>query len=74
MILQEVDGILVPGGFGEREQRVRFVPLNMLVKIKFFGICLGMQLALIEFCRNVLGIKDATSEEFESKGLCNSLY
>jgi CTP synthase len=69
-ILSEVDGILVPGGFGERgtEGKINAIRFARENNIPFFGICLGMQLAMIEFARNVAGIKDATSEEFESKG------
>ncbi len=64
--LKNVDGVLVPGGFGERGSEgkiaaIRFVREN---KIPFFGICFGMQMAAIEFARNVCGIKDATSREF----------
>ncbi len=64
--LKDVDGVLVPGGFGERGSEgkvsaIRFVREN---RIPFFGICFGMQMAAIEFARNVCGIKDATSREF----------
>lgn len=65
--LRYVDGILVPGGFGERGvkgkmEAIRFAREN---KIPFLGICLGMQLAMIEFARNVLGITEANSMEFD---------
>lgn len=67
-ILSEVDGILVPGGFGERgtEGKIKAIEYARINNIPFFGICLGMQLALVEFARNVAGIKKATSEEFEA--------
>tara|TARA_B100000925_G_scaffold142604_2_gene106812 strand:+ start:8473 stop:10071 length:1599 start_codon:yes stop_codon:yes gene_type:complete len=69
-ILSEVDGILVPGGFGERgtEGKIKAIEYARENNLPFFGICLGMQLAMIEFSRNVVGISDATSEEFEEKG------
>lgn len=62
----QVDGILVPGGFGERGSEgkidaIRFAREN---KIPFFGICLGMQMAVVEFSRNVCQIKEAYSSEF----------
>jgi CTP synthase len=64
--LSEVDGILVPGGFGERgiEGKIKAIQFAREKKVPFFGICLGMQLATIEFARNVAGIKDAHSAEF----------
>lgn len=67
--LHEVDGILVPGGFGERgvEGKIAAIRYARENKIPFFGICYGMQLASIEFARNVCGITDATSREFESR-------
>jgi CTP synthase len=60
------DGVLVPGGFGERGsagkiEAIRWAREN---KVPFFGICLGMQLAVIEFARNVAGIEQAQSTEF----------
>jgi CTP synthase len=69
-ILSEVDGVLVPGGFGERgtEGKIKAIEYARENKLPFFGICLGMQLAMIEFSRNVVGISDATSEEFEGEG------
>ncbi len=68
--LSEVGGILVPGGFGERgtEGKIKAIQYARENNIPFFGICLGMQLALIEYARNVAGIKNATSEEFEKNG------
>lgn len=64
--LEGVHGILVPGGFGVRdtEGKIEAIKYARENKIPFFGICLGMQLAAIEFARNVLGIKDASSTEF----------
>lgn len=64
--LERVDGILVPGGFGERgvEGKIRAVQFARENQVPYFGICLGMQLAVIEFARNVAGLKDATSREF----------
>jgi len=64
-ILKNVDGILVPGGFGDRGVEGKIVATKYARenKIPFFGICLGMQVAVIEFARNVLGYKDAHSSE-----------
>lgn len=68
--LEKVDGILVPGGFGSRgtEGKIAAIEYARNNKKPFFGICLGMQLAIIEFARNVAGIKNATSMEFSDKG------
>ncbi len=68
-IFLDVDGILVAGGFGERgiEGKIEAIRHARENKIPFLGICLGMQLSMIEFARNVLGIKDANSIEFDSK-------
>ncbi len=65
-ILSRVDAVLVPGGFGERGVEGKITAINYAREndIPFFGICLGLQLACIEFARNVCGIKDATSREF----------
>ena len=64
--LADLDGILVPGGFGNRGIEGKLVAIKYAREndIPFFGICLGMQMAAIEFSRNVLGIKDANSSEF----------
>lgn len=69
-LLESVDGILVPGGFGSRgtEGKIKAIEYARKSKKPFFGICLGLQLAVIEFARNVVGIKDATSMEFTDKG------
>ena len=63
------DGILVPGGFGSRgiEGKICAVKYARENKIPFFGICLGMQAAVIEFARNVAGMPDAHSSEFDEK-------
>ncbi|EAU00839.1 CTP synthase [Campylobacter curvus] len=68
-LLKDVDGILVAGGFGERGvlgkiQAIKFAREN---KVPYLGICLGMQLAMIEFARDVLNLEDANSIEFDAK-------
>lgn len=65
--LDELDGILVAPGFGERgfEGKIETVRYARENKVPFFGICLGMQVAVIEFARNVLGIEDANSTEMD---------
>lgn len=65
-LLGEAQGILVPGGFGTRgvEGKIAAIQYAREKKVPFFGICFGMQLAAIEFARNVCGIADATSREF----------
>ena len=65
-ILKTVDGILVPGGFGERgiEGKILAAQYARENKVPYFGICLGMQVALIEFARNVVGLEGAHSTEF----------
>ncbi|MDR1924132.1 MAG: CTP synthase [Planctomycetaceae bacterium] len=67
--LEDVDGILVPGGFGDRgvEGKINAIKLAREQKIPFFGICLGMQCAVIEFARNVCGLKNANSTEFDQQ-------
>lgn len=69
-LLDAVEGILIPGGFGERGTEGKMLAIRYAreKKIPFFGICLGLQLVMIEFARNVAGIKDATSEEFKTEG------
>ena len=70
--LSEADGIIVPGGFGGRgiEGMITAVKYARENAIPFFGICLGMQIAVIEYARNVLGILDANSGEFDE--LCKN--
>ncbi|MCH9814663.1 MAG: CTP synthase [Epsilonproteobacteria bacterium] len=65
-LMCDVDGILVAGGFGERgvEGKINAIEYAREKKVPFLGICLGMQLSLVEFARNVLGLQDANSVEF----------
>jgi len=65
--LNQYDGIIVPGGFGNRgvEGKIKAIGYCRENKIPFFGLCLGLQLATIDFARNVCGITDATSREFD---------
>ena len=67
--LQGIDGIIVPGGFGGRgiEGKIQTVKYARENNIPFLGICLGMQMAVVEFARDVLNIKDANSLEFDEK-------
>lgn len=67
--LAQFDGILVPGGFGTRgiEGKLNVIKYAREHNIPYFGICYGMQLAVIEYAKNVLGIKDATSREIDPK-------
>ncbi|MGN1163442.1 MAG: CTP synthase [Candidatus Ornithospirochaeta sp.] len=69
-IFRDVDGILVPGGFGYRgvEGKIETVKWARTHRVPFLGICLGMQVAVIEFARNVLGLKEANSSEFKPEG------
>ena len=66
-LLAGCDGVLVPGGFGSRgvEGKIRAISYARENRIPFFGICLGMQLAVIEFARNIAGLADANSMEFD---------
>jgi CTP synthase len=68
--LKGVSGILIPGGFGKRgtEGKIETIKYARQNKIPFLGICFGMQMAIIEFARNKLNIKKATSSEFGSNG------
>lgn len=68
-VLQGVDGIVVPGGFGERGIEGKILAANWAreKKIPYLGLCLGMQVMCIEFARMVLGDEDANSTEFETK-------
>ena len=67
--LQGIDGIIVPGGFGGRgiEGKIQTVKYARENNIPFLGICLGMQMAVVEFARDILNIKDANSLEFDEK-------
>ncbi len=67
--LDEIDGILIPGGFGIRgvAGMIEVVRLARTRGIPFFGICLGMQVASIEFARNVAGLENANSSEFDEE-------
>ena len=64
--LKDVDGILVPGGFGERgsEGKILASKYARENRVPYFGICLGLQMAVVDFCRHVLELKDANSVEF----------
>ncbi|MVB11564.1 CTP synthase [Caprobacter fermentans] len=66
-ILSDVDGVLVPGGFGQRgiEGKISAIHYARVNGVPFLGICLGMQLALVEYARYVLGLTDANSAEFD---------
>src|SRR6266404_5264114 len=65
--LKDVAGVLIPGGFGERgvEGKIRAAQFAREHKVPYLGLCLGMQIATIEFARNVCGIKNANSTEFD---------
>jgi CTP synthase len=72
----EVDGLLVPIGFGKRgtEGKIRAIRYAREHRVPFFGICLGMQCLVIEYLRNVCGLKEATSSEFDSKTKEPAIY
>jgi len=65
----KMDGIIVPQGWGSRgaEGKIKAIQIARENKIPYLGLCYGMQMAAIEFCRNVVGIKDANSEEIDPK-------
>jgi len=67
--LKKMDAILIPGGFGKRgtEGKIKAIEFARENKVPFLGICLGMQLAITEFARNVVGLKNANSTEFNAK-------
>ena len=69
--LKNISGILIPGGFGKRgtEGKIEAIKYARQNKIPFLGICYGMQMAVIEYARNVLKIKKATSSEFSKTGV-----
>ena len=66
-LLKAADGILVPGGFGNRgvEGKIAAANYARINNVPYLGVCLGLQIATIEFCRNVLGLKNANSTEFD---------
>ncbi|GLK52336.1 CTP synthase [Maricaulis virginensis] len=68
--LEDVHGVLVPGGFGERgvEGKIAAAKFARERKVPFFGICYGMQMAVLEAARNLAGVPDAVSSEFSSEG------
>jgi len=68
--LKDYDGIIVPGGFGSRgiEGKIKAIEFCRKNKIPYFGLCLGMQLAVIEFARHVCGLRKANSAEFAPNG------
>lgn len=74
LLLQGANGILVPGGFGDRGVQGKILAAKYAREnsVPFLGICLGMQIAVIEFARSVLGLHDANSTEFdpEAKNPC----
>ena len=72
-IFADVDGIIVPGGFGDRgiEGMIQAAQYARENNLPYFGICLGMQIMVMEFARNVLGYKDANSSEFTPDGKHN---
>ena len=74
--LEGFDGILVPGGFGKRgiEGMLNAIRYAREKKVPYFGICLGMQTACIEFARNVCGLKDANSSEFDPAAQHRIIY
>ena len=74
--MQECDGIIVPGGFGDRGiegmiEAIRYARMN---RVPMFGICLGMQMAVVEFARNVAGFADANSSELTPDGAHNVIH
>lgn len=70
------DGVLVPGGFGNRgiEGKIAAIKFARENDIPFLGICLGMQMAVVEFARNVIGLKNANSSEFVPEGDCSVIH
>ena len=74
--LEEYDGILVPGGFGKRgiEGMINAIEYARVNKVPYFGICLGMQTMVIEYARNVCGLTEANSTEFDPAGPERVIY
>jgi CTP synthase len=74
--LEAADGILVPGGFGTRgiEGKIRAIQFAREEKIPFFGICLGMQMAVVEYARHVAGMDGAHSTEFDEATSYSVIY
>ena len=66
-LLKHADGVLIPGGFGDRgsEGKIAAIRYARENQVPFFGICLGMQMAVVEFARNVCGLEGANSSEFD---------
>lgn len=75
-LLNKVDGILIPGGFGNRGTEGKLMSIRHAREngIPFFGICLGLQTAVIEFLRNKCGLEAATSEEFDPESKCRVIH
>ncbi len=75
-LLGEVSGILIPGGFGKRgvEGKILASKYARENNVPYLGLCLGMQVATIDFSRNVCGLRGANSTEFNSKALCPVIY
>jgi len=75
-ILKNCDGVLVAGGFGKRgiEGKIKAIQFARENKIPYLGICLGMQLAVVEFARNVLNLKDINSAEFDENAKSPIVY
>lgn len=75
-VLSNMDGMLVPGGFGERgiEGKIKAIKYARESKVPFLGICLGMQCAVIEFARDVAHLNNADSEEFHPEASCKIIH
>lgn len=75
-LLKSMDAILVPGGFGERGVKGKILAVQFAREqnIPYFGICLGLQIAVIEYARHVAKIKDANSEEFDTKSKAQVIH
>jgi CTP synthase len=75
-VFKNIDAVLVPGGFGQRgfEGMILAAEYARLNKIPYFGICLGMQVATVEYLRNIAGLKDANSMEIAEKEVENKIF